>query len=55
MIIGFAVFACVSERVQFWVPGRTPLISDFITDMIGVLIGLLIGLGIRWAISFKRE
>jgi len=43
LLVGFALFACISEVVQFLVPGRTPLISDFIVDMAGAFAGLMIG------------
>ncbi len=42
------VFAVASELVQFWVPGRTPLLGDAWDDLVGMAIGLLLALPIRW-------
>jgi len=37
-----AVLGAATELMQFFVEGRTPLVSDFLTDMAGVATGLLI-------------
>jgi len=39
LVFRLALFGAASECIQFWVPGRTPLLSDFLMDMLGVLAG----------------
>ncbi|MFY2763026.1 VanZ family protein [Arenimonas sp. MALMAid1274] len=46
-IAGVALLAAVGELVQFWVPGRTPLWSDFRDDLIGGSVGIAIVLAAR--------
>lgn len=40
---GVLVAALASELVQFWVPGRTPLVSDVRDDLLGGSVGVLLG------------
>ncbi len=41
VLIGLLMLAVSTEVVQFFVPGRTPRLSDVVVDMLGVLAGLL--------------
>jgi len=41
------LLAALSEVVQFWVPGRTPRLSDFGADLVGGIPGLAVGLMFR--------
>ena len=38
----------VTEIMQFWVPGRTPRISDLADDLLGVGVGLVLAFPLRW-------
>ncbi len=40
---GVVLLAALSELVQFWTPGRTPLWSDFRDDLLGGGAGVLLG------------
>ncbi len=42
------LFSVVTELLQFYVPGRTPLVSDVRDNMLGLVPGLLAGSGLRW-------
>ncbi len=44
----FLLLAVATELVQFWVPGRTPLVGDAWDDLVGVACGLVVALPIRW-------
>ncbi|MBL3590186.1 MAG: VanZ family protein [gamma proteobacterium endosymbiont of Lamellibrachia anaximandri] len=41
VLIGLLLLAVSTEVVQFFVPGRTPRLSDVVVDMLGVLAGWL--------------
>jgi len=41
VLIGLLLLAVSTEVLQFFVPGRTPRLSDVVVDMLGVLAGLL--------------
>ncbi|RLJ19384.1 hypothetical protein DJ031_08600 [bacterium endosymbiont of Escarpia laminata] len=41
VLFGLLLLAVSTEVVQFFVPGRTPRLSDVVVDMLGVLAGLL--------------
>jgi len=45
-LVGFAV---LTEVAQWWVPGRTPRVSDVGEDVLGVMVGLALGGCLRWA------
>ncbi|PZO06786.1 MAG: hypothetical protein DCF27_12180 [Lysobacteraceae bacterium] len=47
-ITGVVVLALVSEFVQFWVPGRTPLWSDVRDDLVGGVLGVLLASVLVW-------
>ena len=40
--------AALSELVQFWIPGRTPRISDFTADVVGAVVGVAVVWGGQW-------
>jgi len=40
IILGALVFSIITELLQFYVPGRTPLVSDVRDNMLGLLAGL---------------
>ena len=40
IILGVLLFSIVTELLQFYVPGRTSLVSDVRDNMIGLLVGL---------------
>lgn len=40
IILGVLLFSIVTELLQFYVPGRTPLVSDVRDNMLGLVAGL---------------
>ena len=48
IILGVLLFSIVTELLQFYVPGRTPLVSDVRDNMLGLLLGLGCGVVILW-------
>ena len=40
IILGVLFFSIITELLQFYVPGRTPLVSDIRDNMLGLLVGL---------------
>ena len=49
-----AAVAAASEIAQFWVPGRTPRLSDLMLDMVGALVGVVSVALVRRALSRLR-
>jgi hypothetical protein len=43
-----AALAVLTEIAQFWIPGRTPLVSDALLDLAGALIGYAAAAAVLW-------
>lgn len=52
LVAGLAVLAVASEIAQFWIPGRTPLVSDAMIDLGGAVAGLALA---RLALEAARR
>jgi glycopeptide antibiotics resistance protein len=48
LFLAALLFSMVTELLQFYVPGRTPLVDDVRDNMLGMLLGLLAGSVLRW-------
>ena len=48
IIVGVLLFSIITELLQFYVPGRTPLLSDVRDNMLGLLVGFGCGAVILW-------
>jgi VanZ family protein len=56
IILGALLFSMITELLQFFVPGRTPLILDVRDNMLGLLLGLGCASFILWMCSrFKSR
>lgn len=42
LILGLTVFSAATEVLQFWAPGRTARLSDFLQDVLGAGVGLVL-------------
>ena len=42
------LLAVATEVAQFWVPGRTPKLSDVYDNLLGITLGLAVATLIRW-------
>jgi VanZ family protein len=42
-LVTIALFAAADEAHQAWLPGRVPMVSDWMADVIGASIGLIMG------------
>mgnify|MGYP003560506000 CR=1 FL=1 len=42
------VLAVATEVVQFWVPGREPMLSDVYDNLLGIALGLAVATPVRW-------
>ena len=40
IILGALLFSVITELLQFYIPGRTPLVLDVRDNMLGLLLGL---------------
>jgi len=47
LIAALIAFAGISEVMQFWVPGRTPRLSDFGLDLAGVVLSVALATSLR--------
>lgn len=48
LLASLVALAALSELVQFWIPGRTPRISDFTADVVGAVVGVAVVWGGQW-------
>ena len=42
------LLAVATEVAQFWVPGRTPKLTDVYDNLLGIALGLAVSIPIRW-------
>ena len=42
------LLAVATEVVQFWVPGREPMLSDVYDNLLGIALGLAVATPVRW-------
>jgi VanZ family protein len=55
VIVFLSLLAAALEVAQFWVPGRTSRISDWIAGTVGASAGVILVLGLSWAAIAARR
>ena len=49
VLASLSLLAAAMEIGQFWVPGRTPRISDWLAGSLGAMAGMAFVVGLSWA------
>ncbi|MDO8864156.1 VanZ family protein [Haliea sp. E1-2-M8] len=50
IILAYLTFSVVAELLQFYIPGRTPMVTDVRDNMVGVALGLVAASVLCWVV-----
>lgn len=50
IVLGALLFSVLTELLQFYVPGRTPLLADVRDNLLGLLLGLALATIAGWLV-----